>query len=318
MGPYGIPGSATYAVPINDLGGMLNVLPDNTANQINAQNVRDVVSGLWDKYEYLNATVSNLQVLFTAATPSTVTVGGLAQGNTFTAETIQSILWRMLYPYTAPLLNIAAFPNLLEFGNTQSVFLRWSITARMNDIFTSEILRPLQTPVLTATPLANTIAANVLSGNQPIADTLTIFTFSVSDFRLADGSGGDNLATASVAWTSKRYWGTVPIGHPLSAVSSATISYSNISSLSNELNSSYIMTKTIAANNSWVVFIWPSSNAVDLTALPVSVQIDGMSNNDWTKTRSNIPLENQYGYVTNYDVWRFNYLQSNTFEYQIS
>lgn len=319
MGPYGITGSATYAVPIINIGGMLTVLPDNTANQINAQNVRDVVSGLYDLIEGVSQSVAGLTVSYTNANPSTLTVGGITQGTTFNAVPVQTVFTYLLYPYVAPTYSISANPNVIEFGNTsQTVTLSWSISAKKNNILSASIIRPLQSTVIITPPTAFTSTANTVASCQVVANTTTTFTFSISDLNVGDGTGGATTSNASVTWSLKRYWGAVASGHALATTSTASVTYANISGLSSELNSSYVMTKTITANNEYVVFVWPSSNGVDLTTLPPNVSILGFGNNDWTRTRSGVTLTNQYGYTASYDVWRFNHLQSNTLQYVIS
>jgi len=319
MGPYGSPGSATYAVPIVDIGGMLNVLPDNTANQINAQNVRDVVSGLFDLVEGLSQSFSNATVSYTNVNPVTVTVGGVTQGFSFNSVPVQTVFDYLFYPYVPVTYSITATPNQLEFGNTSSsVSLSWSINAKKNNVLSAYINRPTQPQVIISSPPSAFGSASGVSSAKPVANTLSTFTFSVSDFNAIDSSGSLTSITATVSWTLKRYWGAVSSSHTLATTSTASVLYSDISSLSSELNPSYIMSKTITANNQYVVFIWPSSNGVDLSTLPPKVSILGLSNNDWTKTRSSVSLTNQYGYTASYDVWRFNHLQSNTLQYVIS
>lgn len=47
MSAIGTPGSPTYSETLSGLGGMLDVLVDNSSNQITARNVRDVVYTLY-------------------------------------------------------------------------------------------------------------------------------------------------------------------------------------------------------------------------------------------------------------------------------
>jgi hypothetical protein len=57
---FGSTGSATYLQTLGGLGDMMNVLPDNTGNQITPRNVRDVVLMLYDDLTGLSASLTNL------------------------------------------------------------------------------------------------------------------------------------------------------------------------------------------------------------------------------------------------------------------
>jgi hypothetical protein len=122
-----------------------------------------------------------------------------------------------------------------------------------------------------------------------------------------------------VAWSLKRFWGTLPSSSPLVTVSSLPFAYSDVSSnLSGELASGVSQSRNITSNNNYVVFVWPT-NAVDLSAFPPVMKVNGLPNNDWTKTRDNVVFTNQFGYTASYDVWRFNSIQpSYTLEYVIT
>ncbi len=133
---------------------------------------------------------------------------------------------------------------------------------------------------------------------------LTIFTFSVND------SITDTIATASVDWSLSRYWGTLSAGNLLLTVTSSTFNFSDISTLNFELDSSYIQSREIMTNNDYVVFVWPNSG-INLQSFPPKSFINGLANNDWTKTRDNIIFTNQWGYTSSYDVWKFNNIQGN-------
>jgi hypothetical protein len=146
-------------------------------------------------------------------------------------------------------------------------------------------------------------------------NTTTTYTFILSDLNTANSTGGTKTATANVTWSNRRYWGTLPTSSPLVSVSSATFSHSMISSLSNELNNGYAQTRTITRTTSdYVVFIWPT-NVVNLSATPPVATIGGFGVNAFTKTRSNVAFTNQWGYVTNYDVWRLDTQANDSLQY---
>jgi len=308
MATYGVIGSPTYSVSINLLGQMLNVLPDNSSNLISAQDVRDVVSGLFENIVSVGASVSNIatsSLSYLNLNPTSVSVGGIPYNSTFTGSSIQSVLDRLFYPYTTPSLVLQASPNLVEYGNvSQAVVLDWSILSGINNVAASNIYRPLQSPVSLSTPVAFATAMGTLGSNNLVPNTLTIFTFSVND------SITDTIATASVDWSLSRYWGTLSTGNLLLTVTSSTFNYSDISTLNFELDSSYIQSREIMTNNDYVVFVWPNSG-INLQSFPPKSFINGLANNDWTKTRDNIIFTNQWGYTSSYDVWKFNNIQGN-------
>lgn len=323
MATYGVIGSPTYAVAINDLGLMLNVLPDNSSNLISAQDVRDVVSGL---FENINSVSSSLVSIATSSLAYTnpnltpIELGGITYNSFFTGSSIQSVLDLLFYPYTTPTLSISANPNLLEYGNTTQIVLDWSIQSGINDIQSANIIRPLQSTQIVSTPLAFGYTSSSLSSNIPILNTLTVFTFSVNDLNLlvSPNTGGNNFATTSVSWSLRRYWGSLPVGHPLLVTNANTFSHSDITFLFSELDENYTQSREILTNSTYPVFVWPS-NPVDLLTFPPKAFINGLPNNDWLKTRDVVLFTNQFGYTYSYDVWIFPYLQGfYTFSYVIT
>ena len=311
MATYGVIGSPTYAVAINDLGLMLNVLPDNSSNLISAQDVRDVVAGLYENIDSVSvsvASVSTASVTYVNLNPTSIELGGVPFNTTF-STTVQSVFDQLFYPYTPPVLTLVSSPNVLEFGNTTSVTLNWSITAGINDVQSAIILRPADSNQPVSYPVAYGFTSSVLSSNNVIPNTLSIFTFSVNDLNtsVTPNTGGDNFLTASVSFSLRRYWGTLSSGSLLT-VSSASFSHSDISSLSSELSSDYSQSRLIGTNNDYVVFVWPH-NQVNLQSIPAKVSINGLPNNDWTNTRDGVVFTNQFGYTASYDVWRFNNIQ---------
>ncbi len=313
MATYGVIGSPTYAVAINSLGSMLNVLPDNSSNLISAQNVRDVVAGLFENVQSVSASVVSIataSVNYTNLNLTSISVGGIPYNSTFTGSSVQSVFDRLFYPYTSPSLTFSVTPTIVEYGDSiQTATLNWQIGAGINDIQSSTILRPLQSPQSVSTPLAFGYASGTLGSNNLNLNNLTVFTFSVNDLNtsVSPNTGGDNFATVSVSWSLRRYWGTLSSGDLIS-VTSSTFSHLDISTLNSELNEDYTQSRQIMTNNDYVVFVWPT-NIVNLQSIPPKVTINGLSNNDWIKTRNGVEFTNQFGYTASYDVWRFNNVQ---------
>lgn len=325
MVDIGTPGSATYAVALSDIGSMLNVLPDNTANQIMAQDVRNVVFTLYEDITGLSQSIqqsitagSSSNVYYSNPNPSSITVGGILVGSTFNNLSVQQMFDNMFYPYVGPVSSISPNITTIEYGNsTQIINLNWSISAKKNVVISASITIPgSSTVTLSTTPIAaNTTSFSSVSNVSPVLNTNTTFTLNVNDYNSSNSTGGTKTATANVTWSNRRYWGTLPTSSPLVSVSSATFSHSMISSLSSELNNGYAQTRTITRTTSdYVVFIWPT-NVVNLSATPPVATIGGFGVNAFTKTRSNVAFTNQWGYVTYYDVWRLDTQANDSLRY---
>lgn len=325
MGPYGNPSSPTFSLPIMHIGLMLSALPDNTGNEISAMNVRDVVSGLWDTIELLSISVSSVgssaSFIYTNSNPSTVEVGGLATQSTFSNESLTDILERMLYPYTPPVFSLSAIPLVLEYGNVSAtVNLLWSIGSTKNPVVNGVITRPTSSVNVNPGLSPFTSVSGSLGSNTVLPNLPTTFTFSVNDINVfvIPNTGAIHQTSVTVNWSLKRFWGTLPSSSPLVSVSSATFSFSDVSVLISDLLPGYTQSRNITTNNDYVVFMWPT-NAVDLSAVPPVMEVNGLPNNDWTKTRSGVVFTNQFGYTASYDVWRFNSIQpSYTLNYKLS
>jgi hypothetical protein len=327
MSSLGTPGSATYAVTLSGVEDMMSVLPDNTSNQILASDVRNIVLSLYDDITGLSnsSSVTSSNVYYTNNNPSSVTVGGWQSGSTFNNLSTQQIFDGLFYPYVQPVLSLSSSPSILEYGNTSSIQLNWSVQAKKNNIVSSVIYKPfvvnqtIPNPRTLSTPSSNTTSSGNISA-YPILNTTTSFTMSVNDHDSVSNTGGVNNTSCQLLWSQRRFWGTLSTGNALLSVSSATFSYNNISSLNTDSSpiSTYVQTRSITTNNNYVVFIWPNSS-VNLASSPYHVSIGGFSNNNWIKTRNNIPFTNQFGYTSNYDVWVFGQIQSpSTFTYVIT
>lgn len=310
MATYGVFGSPTYAVAINDLGLMLTVLPDNSSNLISAQDVRDVVAGLFENIESVSFSVSSIatsSVSYTNLNPTSIQLGGVPFNTTFSNVTIQSIFDDLFYPYTAPQLTLTVSPDLVEFGNTsQTVLVNYSIQGGINDVQDASLIRPVGSLITTNFPTAFGLTSGTVGSNNILANQISVFTFSVDD--IIPPTGGITTITASVDYSLSRFWGTLSSASPLVSISTASFVESDVSSLTKELNSDYTQSREIMTNNDYVVFVWPQ-NSVNLQSYPPKVFVNGLPNNDWVKTRDGVVFTNTWGYTSSYDVWRFNNIQ---------
>ena len=309
--PYPTGGSAS-ANEYSSVQELLYKMPDNTANLIQAKDVRDSVYTLWERISAVQTVASqsaSASSIYTNLTPTPKSLGGISAGSTFSSRTMQQMWDALLYPYIAPSANLTGGVTR-EYGDSNQVSLTWVATKGSENI--TSIIIPISTPV-SPTNVATQSGSVIVSSTQNV---YTTFTMSVTD--VPNGTSSVT-STQAFSWINRRYWGTLPTGHALVSVSSAPFTHANISSLSSELGNGYTQTRSITTNFNYVVFIFPH-NSVDFSTNPPHVSIGGFGNNNWVKTRNNVQFTNQFGYTgTNYDVWVFGNTQApNTFTYVIT
>jgi len=314
MSSLGLSGSATYSQTLSGIEQMMEVLPDNTSNQISARNMRDVVLTLYEDIQAVSASASITQTgfLYTNGGSSTVEVGGWPIGSTFNNVPLESLFNGLFYKYVPPTISISPSPSQLEFGNTQQVTLTMNLTARTNRVNGAS----LQTP-------NETISLGTVNGRQdknvnPILNTLTTFTFSVNDLNTSvtpNTGSSNNIATCQVVWRNRIYWGTINLvskGNPdLTINPSATSSISSLftdglirgltgggSGSGSELSTTLAQTRTMTGGGNYLVFSWPTSFGT-----PIFYTGSTLENSAFTKIRSDSSFINGNGYSTKYDVW---------------
>ena len=136
--------------------------------------------------------------------------------------------------------------------------------------------------------------------------------------------------TINVLWRNKRYWGTLnlsSLGNP-----DLNLSLSELTNISNLINSSTILSLTGAGvstgselstnltktytnmngNGNYLIFAFPSNFGNP------NFNVNGLTNNAFTKVKSNFPFTNQFGYITNYDVWISNTVQNSPLNINIT
>lgn len=311
-GPPAPTGGSSSANEYSTIQELLYKMPDNSANLIQAKDVRDSVYTLWERISDVQTVASqsaSASVVYSNALPTPNDIGGILAGSTFTNQTMKEMWDALLYPYIAPVASLTGGVTK-EYGDNNQVSLTWTATKGSEDL--TSIIVPISTPVIpTNVPIQS--ASVIVSATQNVNTT---FTMTISDVPNGSSTVSD---TESFLWSNRRYWGTLPTGHALVSVSTSPFSHSNITALSSELGNGYTQTRTITTNFDYVVFIFPH-NSVDLSTNPPHVSIGGFGNNNWVKTRSNVAFTNQLGYTgATYDVWVFGNTQApNTFTYVIT
>ena len=333
-GPPAPTGGSSSANSYSTIQELLVKIPDNTANQIQAKDVRDSVFTLWEKISGLSASIGSNDVTYNRTSPSTsVTIGGVPNGSTFSG-TVQDVLDRVFYPYAAPSVSLSvSAPNPREFGYSTLLSLNWSVTKNGNSSIT--VITVDGSGVIPTGNSQGGTKTNVV-GTYSVA-TINSSTQQTNTFYMSAGDGVSSPSTsATLYWQNQRYWGRVnlsSIGNPnlttnpgLSTLVSTITTDSIIKALTgasangqlfgSELSTSKSKTYTGMDGSGWhLIFAWPSSVSSSYT--PVFT-VNNLTNTAFTRVRTNSPLVNQYGITSNYEVWVSNTLQGSALDIVIN
>ncbi len=326
---YGTPGTPTYTTTYIDLDEMIGNFPNNLNNEIDARKLRDALLTLWDRINTVEQT--NTTYYYNNPNPTSISVGGIPVGITFSNYTLDTMFTNMFYPYLPPQCTLyfdlsGTTSRIIEYGSSNNVSLYWNVVKKTNNISNINI---------------NGNSIVVSGGNQngiynttSTQNVNTSFTLSVMDVDggLPSTSDGPTTITntINVLWRNKRYWGSInltSLGNP-----DLNISMVQLNDISNLITSSTILsltgasvgtgselsinlTKTyngINAQGNYLIFAFPT------TFGNPNFIVNGLSNNAFTKVKSSFSFTNQFGYVTNYDVWISNTNQNSPLNINIS
>ena len=306
--------SATRYSTVNEL---LNQLPDNTANLIDASDVRDSVYSLWEyigDVQTLASQSATVSTYYTNSTSVPVTIGGITAGMSFPGTYSMQQMWDMLlYPYIAPSCSLGSLGNR-QFGAPLPVTLSWSVTKNTNTITSIIVDGVAQVP--TGVSQAGTKAASSTHSVSPGVSQVNTFTMTCSDGTTTPGT------SVNLTWMNKRYWGKVDltsIGNPdlttnpgLAGSVGAFLTDTVIKSLSgagvgsgSELSTTKSKTYTnMNGTGQHLVFAFPTAFGTP------AFSVNGFSSTAFTKVRSASVFVNDYSFSgTLYDVWVSNTLQ---------
>lgn len=311
--------TGSYPIQSNSydqLVDLLNNLPDNTLNEINAKDVRDSVFTLWDRLDKVSiiaGSAASASATFINPNPTTVTVGGIPSGSTFpTVQTMQQMFDKLLYPYQAPLLSLTATPNQKEYGDALSTTLGWSYTKKSNPI-TGAVVNggaPVGPPATSGTKTANGTYSTI----APIA----VSTTNTFNMTVTDSLSNTTVTTATLTWMNKIRWGAVN----LSAISpsnpnlttnpefagnvGAAITNATINGLTGQLATTKAKVYTgINGGGNYLIFAWPTI----FGGVPTFI-VNNLPSTAFTRVKTNWAYTNSFGVVTNYEVWISNTLQN--------
>ena len=343
-----IPGfsQSTISYQYDNVDDLLIKLLNNSSNLIDPLDIRDPVYTLWKKIEDVELVAASANAgagLFTLATPSTVTVGGIGIGSTFSSSTVTNLLEQMLFPHVAPVPQLTiTTPTLLnqEYRSipaSVTVGLSFSATKRNYNI--SQI-KFNNTNYTTGFPWNSDVSGTVISTSFPQISGFhptnpgpsyeQVFTMSVTD----DGNGGilpqkTSVATASIIWQNKVYYGspilTGGVTFNLNPTEGTPASQSQVASLVTDtvirgLSSSLSTVKEhtfyqLGSSNRHIVLAWPSSMVGSSNP---TFKVNGVVNNAFTRLRNAQPFQSLLLFTTNYEVWISNTPQNSPIDITIS
>lgn len=237
------PGNPNVIADYQFISTLLDNIPDNTANLIDAKDVRDAVWTLWNRIDDIIVGLSSsgisiggspsatfsADLSYNRSRPSTQTpfVGGVPTGSTFSG-TIQDVLDRIFYPYQPPTCSLSGGGTRLFNGSTV-VSLNFTINKNEKPINYIGLSHPFAGLIYTAGP--GTVPAAISQNNTtPASFTTAVATtpptqvtyathstppggLSVTNtYTLTIGDGQSTVTSnTSVTWMNYFYWGTLDL-----------------------------------------------------------------------------------------------------------
>lgn len=300
-----------------DITQLLIRLSDNTNNQIEAKDVRDSIWTLYNQIQTVASQSLTQSFSYTLATPSTINVGGISSGSTFSGISFQEFLDTLLLPYVPPNVDFIGLSNTeLEFGQATPTAVNFII-----DVGSS----PLSATISFISP-STPLNGYSTTGNDPEIGSTNNFTptFSLSpsisqlNTVTMSFSTLDSLvftASASLEFKHRKYYGPVNLTSIGGFTPSSTSSIAAVSSFIDdtailglsfsELTTNFEFSQDIYfATGSHFALAYPSV----FGDLPDSgVYVHNIFSTGFTKIRSSVTFSNQFSYQTPYDLWISNY-----------
>jgi len=329
-------GSSASADRYSTVDELLSQLPDNTANLIVPQDLRDSVFSLWERVsdvELIAGSAASASSYFQNTDPTPVAVGGIPAGTTFPTPTDMQTMWtQLLYPYVEPTLTLTiSGASTREYGNplglvSNSITLNWGVTRNSSPTITSitvdgDPFAPTN-PAIGTTQSGTNTATGTHSWVGALSSETQTFTMVVND-----SNPSVINKTVNLTWKNKIYWGSIDFssaGNPnLTTNPGDVVLITGLcndagilglagSELSSTKNKTY---DNIDGAGDYIIFAWPSS--VSGSQNPVFT-VNGLQSTAFTRVRNNSSFTNVHGFTTNYEVWVSNTLQNSPIDVTIS
>jgi hypothetical protein len=209
---YGVEGSATYAVVIDNIDDLLSAFSANNTGEITSQDTRNAVYTLWEgggggAGEFFYTQTAPLTVR------STKSVGGIPDSITFSNVPLQELFDRMFFPSVATEFSISATPNPIQLGNTPIVTLTTNITQKSFPVISANVTSLLANNIPIFTDPANTVKrptffndgeSTNIPGVNVTQDTPTTYTLTIND-------GQSRATDVTVNWYFPRWFGSMDL-----------------------------------------------------------------------------------------------------------
>lgn len=301
-----------------DISQLLQRLSDNTNNEIDAKDVRDSIWTLYSQIQTVASQSLTQSFSYTLGTPSTIGVGGISSGSTFSGISFQDFLDTLLLPYVPPNVQLIELTNTeLEFGQITPTAVNFII-----DVGSSPLSATISF-ISPSTPLNDysTTGSDPESGSTTNNFTPT-FSTSASIVELntvtMSFSTLDSLtfsATASLEFKHRKYYGPIDLSSIGGFTPSSTSSIFAVSTFIDdtailglsfsELTTDFVFSEEMYfATGSHFTFAYPSI----FGNLPDSgFYVHNIFSTGFTNIRSSVTFSNQFSYQTPYDLWISNY-----------
>lgn len=307
-------GSNYFSQYDSDIQALLSRIYDNNSNVILAKDVRDPIWTLWNRIQQIGSQSLTQSSLYTLGTPSTISVGGIPEGSTFSNATLNQLFDTLLLPYVSPVIDIfSSSVTEIQFGNPAPSTLSYSINVGSVPLQSVNFVGPWL-PIVSNAPTGldpdtGTKAVNLTYSTAVAITQTNRFTMSVVTTDLLSFT-----SSVDVTFKHKRYYGklTIPGGFtasdPASVLSVASyLTDTRIKGLSfSELSTNVNFSQAVDFNNEYFIFAAPTIFGFNY---PVGFYVDNIFTQDFTKIRSNSAFINEYSYSAPYDV----YISNNIF-----
>ena len=344
MSQIGIPGSATFAETLSGIEEMLDVLPNNTANEISAQRMRNVVYTLYQDLQ--GASFS--EFVYTDSN-STVAVGGVPLNTSFASMSLFTIFNKLFHKDYGPSSTLKFFPSstttVLDykgegsasysaalqaagvlnptvaansgFDELVSYQLEWSATKATFGLNNAGTITRTPVPTLPqadGNPLFRVFVPTVGGSDKTPTTKPKINVFNEYVFNCTDDKGTSaGSPKVSISYGHRFYWGSISLSSPRELTSLEIRSLIDAGKTTTNLSSGSFITVGFGGTNvAKISFVGINGAGNYLCwAFPTSYgtpkfYVGGFYNTDFTKVNPAFSYRNIYGYEQPYDVWMTN------------
>jgi len=226
---YDLYGNPNVVADYRFITDLLDNIPDNTANLIDASDVRDAVWTLWSRLDEVIIGLSSSGTFSANVNydrtrlSSAPAVGGVPTGSTFSGS-IQDVLDRIFYPYSPPTCSLSG-GGTREFGSSTLVTLNFTLNKNEKPINTAsmqllggvtQLITPLPSVITQPDTIPATFGPSTLSTTPASVVTYATHsatptsTSSVNTYTLNVGDGTSTASgSTSVTWMNRIYYGTI-------------------------------------------------------------------------------------------------------------